>query len=72
VTALKSSRQYFGWYLSGACFYIVDCIVASNVPDVPWIERGIYAGPGFFITVGWMVFPLILVIKERVDTQPRR
>jgi hypothetical protein len=44
----KSKQAVFaGLLILGAVFYVVDCLVVSifdTHPDLPWIERGIYAG----------------------------
>jgi hypothetical protein len=44
---LKSKRAVFcGLLILSAVFYLVDCLVVSTFnshPDLPWIERGIYA-----------------------------
>jgi hypothetical protein len=33
------------YLLIGIVFYLIDCLLASSKhPDVPWLERGIYAG----------------------------
>jgi hypothetical protein len=66
-----SLRQFLAWLSFGGCSYIFDCVLVYDVPDVPWIERGVFAGPAFFFTVGWVLFPLVQLIRERIDTQPR-
>jgi|HubBroStandDraft_1064217.scaffolds.fasta_scaffold1903274_1 hypothetical protein len=62
---------FFRWLSIGACLYLMGCLVVTDMPDVPWIERGIRFGPLPFTTVGWMLLPLIQLIKQRVDSQPR-
>jgi hypothetical protein len=52
--------------LSGV-FYLVDCLVVSIVdihPDLPWIERGIYAGnpAGILTTVSCLLAALWILI----------
>jgi hypothetical protein len=45
---LKSKQAVFcGLLILSGVFYLVDCLVVSifdSHPDLPWIERGIYAG----------------------------
>jgi hypothetical protein len=62
---------FFRWLSIGACLYLMGCLVVTDMPDVPWIERGIRFGPLPFTTVGWMLLPLIQLIKQRIDSQPR-
>jgi hypothetical protein len=58
-------------------FYLVDCLVATSVDktsiDLPWFERGIYAGGpfGILLTVAWLVFPVGRRIFKRIKTRPR-
>jgi hypothetical protein len=47
VKPLKSKQKvFFGLLILSGAFYLVDCLVVSifdTRPDLPWIERGIYA-----------------------------
>jgi hypothetical protein len=74
------SRRFkflYGWLTFGVFFYLVDCFVAISFAksslDLPWYERGIYAGGpfGILLTVGWFVFPLGRLIFKRIKTRPR-
>ena len=67
----KSFRDFLVWLLVGAYLYGMACLDASNLPDVPWIERGIYLGLLPFAVFAWMLLPLIQLIREQIDTQPR-
>jgi hypothetical protein len=66
-----------GWLIVGASFYIIDCIIVTYVAksrlDLPWFERGIFAGgpAGFLLTVAWLMFPVARRIFKRIDTRPR-
>ena len=58
----KSNRLEVVWalLLLGVVFYAIDCLVViafKRHPEVPWFERGIYAGSpaGFFWTAGIIV-----------------
>jgi hypothetical protein len=70
-------RRFCGWLILGACFYIIDCLIVTYVaqtrPDLPWFERGIFAGGpvGFLLTVAWLAFPVARRIFKRIDTRPR-
>lgn len=49
--------------LLGGVFYVIDCLVViafNRHPEVPWFERGIYAGSpaGFFWTAGTILCAL--------------
>jgi hypothetical protein len=67
---LRSFRDFLGWLIIGGGLYLIDCLITNDRPDVPWIERGIRLGPLPFLIIGWMLGPLIQVIKERIDSQP--
>jgi hypothetical protein len=69
----KSPWHFLAWVLIGACLYAVDCLLVNDAPNVPWIERGIYAGRLFLLTVVWFVLvPLIDPSgKGGSDRQPR-
>jgi hypothetical protein len=66
-----------GWLIVGACLYIIDCLIVTYVAklrlDLPWFERGIFAGGlvGFLLTVAWLAFPVARRIFKRIDTRPR-
>jgi hypothetical protein len=76
---LKSRRFSFlyGWLIVGVLFYLVDCLVATSVTkaslDLPWFERGFYAGGpfGIFLTLGWLAFPVGRLIFKRIKTRPQ-
>jgi hypothetical protein len=68
---LDSFRDFFAWLIVGGCLYVIACISAYDLQDVPWIERGIYPSPLSFLAAGWIVLPLIQLIRERIDSQPR-
>ena len=65
------------WLIVGVCFYIIDCLIVTYLAelrlDLPWYERGIYAGgpAGIVLTVAWLVFPVARRIFKRIDTRPR-
>ena len=48
--------------LLASVFYVVDCVIVtfSRQLEVPWFERGIYAGGpyGFVLTAGTILFAL--------------
>ena len=67
----KSFRDFLVWLLIGGYLYGIACLDAWDLPDVPWIERGIYPSLLSFAAAAWMLFPLIQLIRERIDTQPR-
>ena len=70
-------RLFYEWLALGGLFYVVDCLVVTYAgqtrPDLPWYERGIYAGgpAGILFTIGWLMFPLIRRIFKRINTRPR-
>jgi hypothetical protein len=78
-STFKSRRNTFlsVWLIVGVLFYIVDCLVvtyfAQTHLDLPWVERGIYAGGpvGILLTVVWFAFPVGRLIFKRVKTRPR-
>jgi hypothetical protein len=73
----RRSKWLFGWLIVGLFFYLVDCLVATILTDssldLPWFERGIYAGGpfGIFLTASWLVFPIGRIIFKRIKTRPR-
>jgi hypothetical protein len=77
--SLKSKRfkLFCVWLIVGVWFYLIDCVVATSVSktplDLPWLERGIYAGGlfGILLTVAWIVFPVGRIIFKRIKTRPR-
>jgi hypothetical protein len=77
---IRSKRFQFlyGWLIVGVLFYVVDCFVATSFPesslDLPWFERGIYAGGpfGILLTIGWLVFPVCRVVFKRIKTRPQK
>jgi hypothetical protein len=77
--SLKSKRfnLLYGWLIVGVLFYLVDCWVATSFDksslDLPWLERGIYAGGpfGILLTIGWLLFPVGRLISKRIKTRPR-
>jgi hypothetical protein len=74
-TKLSRFRTFVVCWAFGAMSYLTDCLIVSALdhpPDVPWIERGIYSGIGVLFTVGCFVTPILIVIAERIDSQPRR
>jgi protein-S-isoprenylcysteine O-methyltransferase Ste14 len=79
VSRFKSRRfkSFYVWLVVGVFFYLVDCLVATSVDkttfDLPWFERGIYAGGpfGILLTVVWLVFPIGRRIFKRVRMRPR-
>jgi hypothetical protein len=78
-TIMKSRtfRFYRGWLIVGGSFYIIDCLVVTWVIgsrlDLPFFERGIYAGgpAGILFTTGWLLFPVFRLIARRINTRPR-
>jgi hypothetical protein len=51
---LTRLQRFCSCLILGIAFYLIDCVLASiNHPDVPWFERGVYAGglAGFYWTV---------------------
>jgi hypothetical protein len=58
---LKSKQAVFcGLLILSGVFYLVDCLVVSivdNHPDLPWVERGIYArnSAGILTTVSCLL-----------------
>jgi hypothetical protein len=57
----RKFKFYRDWLIVGGVFYIIDCLVVSDShPDLPFFERGIYAGGpvGILFTVGccWFRF----------------
>jgi hypothetical protein len=77
--ALSSRRfkSFYVWLIVGVLFYLIDCLVATSFTksslDLPWFERGIYAGGpfGIFLTFGWLLFPAGRAIFKRIKTRPR-
>jgi hypothetical protein len=73
----KRLKLFYVWLIVGVWFYLVDCLVATSFNktsiDIPWFERGIYAGGpfGIVLTVSWLVFPVGRVIFKRIKTRPR-
>lgn len=73
----KRFRLFCVWLIVGGLFYIIDCLAVTYVTelrlDLPWFERGIYAGgpAGILLTVGWMLFPVVRRIFKRINTRPR-
>jgi hypothetical protein len=65
---LKSKRAVScGLLILSAAFYLVDCLVVSVFDthrDLPWIERGIYAGSpaGILTTASCLVAALWILI----------
>ena len=57
----------------GVSFYIIDCLIVTYLAklrlDLPWFERGIFAGgpAGILLTVAWLVFPVARRIFKRID-----
>jgi hypothetical protein len=51
--ALSSRRfkSFYVWLIAGVLFYLIDCLIATSFAksslDLPWFERGIYAGGPF-------------------------
>jgi hypothetical protein len=68
---LRSARDFLGWLIIGGGLYLIDCLITFDMPDVPLIERGIRLGPFPFLVIAWILGPLIQLIKERIDSQPR-
>jgi hypothetical protein len=68
---LRSFSDFLGWLIIGGCLYLIDCLITTDMPDVPFIERGIRLGPFPFAVIGWMLAPLIQLMKERIESQPR-
>jgi hypothetical protein len=56
----------------GICIasYIVDCFLGPQHEGIPWIERGVFAGPWFLFTVSLVLAPVVLAIRNRIDSQP--
>jgi hypothetical protein len=51
--------------LAGAFLYLMDCSLASAISapqDIPWLERGPYAGVGFLATVAIILGGLAFLI----------
>jgi hypothetical protein len=77
--ALSSKRLkiFSAWLIVGVFFYLVDCFVATDLDksslDLPWFERGIYAGGplGIFLTISWFLLPVGRLIYKRIKTRPR-
>jgi hypothetical protein len=73
VKPLKSKHAIFcGLLILSGVFNLVDCLVVSifdNHPDMPWIERGIYAGSpaGILTTVSIMLaaFGILIFGKDK-------
>ena len=66
---LRSFRDLLAWLIIGGCLYLVDCLITTDMPDVPWIERGIHIGLFSFLVIAWMLAPLVQLIIERIDSQ---
>jgi hypothetical protein len=69
-------KSLYVWLIVGVLFYVIDCLVTSvdtTSLDLPWFERGIYAGGpfGILLTVAWIVFPVGRLIFKRIKTRPR-
>jgi hypothetical protein len=73
IKPLKSKRAVFcGLLILSGVFYLVDCLVVSifdNHPDLPWIERGIYAGnpAGILTTTSCVIaaFGILIFGKDK-------
>jgi hypothetical protein len=49
--------KFFALLTTSGVFYLWDCLgAASDHPELPWFERGIYEGglAGFYLTVGFL------------------
>jgi hypothetical protein len=51
LSKFKSKQRlklFYAWLIVGGLFYVVDCLVvtyaAESRLDLPWFERGMYAG----------------------------
>ena len=70
-------KRLAGWLIVGVMFYIIDCLIVTYLAklrlDLPWFERGIFAGgpAGILLTAAWLVFPVARRIFKRIDTRPR-
>jgi hypothetical protein len=79
LSRFKSRRFkfFYRWLIVGVFFYLVDCLVVTSVDktslDLPWFERGIYAGGpfGIMLTVTWLMFPVGRLIFKRIQTRPQ-
>lgn len=79
LSRFKSRRFTFlyRWLIVGVFFYFIDCLVVTafdtKALELPWFERGIYAGgpAGILLTVGWFAFPFCRIIYKRIRTRPR-
>ena len=80
LSKFKSKQRlklFYAWLIVGGLFYVVDCLVvtyaAESRLDLPWFERGMYAGgpAGILLTIGWLMFPVIRRIFKRINTRPR-
>jgi hypothetical protein len=77
MKSTKSNRlQAFAvcWAVAGSS-YLIDCLIVSTLDhpsNVPWIELGIYSGIGILFTVGFFIAPVVMVISDRIGSQPRR
>jgi hypothetical protein len=69
---LRSFRDFLTWLIIGVSLYLIDCLITTDMSDVPWIARGLHIGLFSFLVVAWMLAPVIQLIKERIDGQPRR
>jgi hypothetical protein len=60
----KLFKLFYVWLIVGVLFYLIDCLIATSFAksslDLPWFERGLYAGGpfGILLTVSWLVFPV--------------
>jgi hypothetical protein len=73
----KLFKLFYVWLIVGVLFYLIDCLIATSFAksslDLPWFERGLYAGGpfGILLTVSWLVFPVGRAIFKRIKTRPR-
>jgi hypothetical protein len=54
--------------LGVVAFYLFDCLLALALkvhPELSWVERGIYTGPSFQMTVLYFIVVVISIFSRK-------